>query len=76
MTIVAGFGIKNIPVILSDLLISGEENVDRDFRIPTIGWRTNVFPEGSGLVHLQPESAYALPSLKRISRKAAKNAKF
>jgi len=66
MTIVAGFGIKNIPVILSDLLISGEENVDRDFRIPTIGWRTNVFPEGSGYVPI-----YLLQKISIINKDVA-----
>lgn len=52
MTIVAGFGINDCGFIVGDIMLSGNEIPERILRIPTLGYRTKIFPIGSGFVPL------------------------
>jgi len=47
MTLIATLTISNLPVLIGDALLSGEES-GQNLAIPTIGNVSNVFPEGSG----------------------------
>lgn len=47
MTAVASFLVHDYPVVLADILLSGEEQSTPTL-LPTIGPHTQVFPEGSG----------------------------
>jgi hypothetical protein len=48
MTLVAAFLLGNIPIVMGDMLISGEERTDTEIGIPTVDAVTEVFPAGSG----------------------------
>lgn len=48
MTLVATLAPDNYPLLISDLLLSGNETVGYNLNIPTIGAIDAVFPEGSG----------------------------
>lgn len=50
MTIIASFNINTCPILLGDLLISGNENLQSSLNVPTIGEITEIFPKGSGFV--------------------------
>jgi hypothetical protein len=50
MTVISSFSINNCPILLGDLLVSGDENLQLSLSIPTIGEITKVFPKGSGFV--------------------------
>ena len=50
MTIIASFVINNYPVLIGDIVTSGDEVVGKSCHIPTIGSIQKVFPEGSGYV--------------------------
>lgn len=47
MTLIATLTISNLPVLIGDALLSGEES-GQNITIPTIGNISEVFPEGSG----------------------------
>ena len=47
MTLIAALTISNLPVLIGDALLSGEES-GQNLAIPTIGNVSDVFPEGSG----------------------------
>jgi hypothetical protein len=47
MTLIAALTISNLPVLIGDALLSGEES-GQNLAIPTIGNISDVFPEGSG----------------------------
>jgi len=48
MTLIAGFSVATLPVLIGDLLLSGPEDPNRSVSLPTIGDSLNVFPKGSG----------------------------
>lgn len=50
MTVIASFNINTCPILLGDLLISGNENLQSFLNVPTIGEITKIFPKGSGFV--------------------------
>jgi hypothetical protein len=50
MTVIASFNINNFPILLGDLLISGNEDLESSLNIPTIGKITEIFPKGSDFV--------------------------
>ena len=50
MTIIATFAVNQYPVLLGDLLISGNEELNSSTNLPIIGDIRKVFPKGSGFV--------------------------
>jgi hypothetical protein len=50
MTVIASFSIQGFPVLVGDLLLSGDEDLNKTIQIPTLGEITKVFPKGSGYV--------------------------
>lgn len=48
MTVIATFDFPDYPMILSDMLLSGEQVDGKRVAIPTIGEVSNFFPDGSG----------------------------
>jgi hypothetical protein len=48
MTAIVSFSVRKRPVLLGDLLLSGDERDPDLVRVPSIGPVTNVFPRGSG----------------------------
>lgn len=50
MTVIAAFNVNQCPVLLGDLLISGNEDLHNTLNVPTIGEITKIFPKGSEFV--------------------------
>ena len=50
MTVIAGFAVEGLPILMGDLLVSGPESPGRSVNIPSIGDARIVFPEGSGFI--------------------------
>jgi hypothetical protein len=48
MTVILGFKINDLPVLVGDIVISGPEELEEVTVIPTVGNSHAVFPEGSG----------------------------
>lgn len=50
MTVIASFNTNTCPILLGDLLVSGDENLYSSLNVPAIGEITQIFPKGSGFV--------------------------
>ncbi len=48
MTVIATFSINACPILMGDLLISGDESPQSSLNVPTIGDIDQIFPQGSG----------------------------
>jgi hypothetical protein len=48
MTVILGFKVNTLPVLIGDVVISGDEQPDVETVIPTVGTSRAIFPEGSG----------------------------
>lgn len=50
MTVLAAFVLENCPLLLSDMLISNSENMDREYKFPMVRDFREVYPEKSGWI--------------------------